>query len=166
MSSHAAEPHETEKSLAAALGRVPSGLFVLTFRRGGHETAMLGSWVQQCSFEPPQVVLAVNESRWVLDWLKDDAPVTVNVLGEGQKDLLSHFGKGFDEGQEAFAGVAVERPPGGAPLLTAAHAYLDCRVAARHRAGDHVLVVARVVGGRVLHEGRPGVHIRRSGSHY
>jgi flavin reductase (DIM6/NTAB) family NADH-FMN oxidoreductase RutF len=166
MSNPAAEPDETQRFLAAALGRIPSGLFVLTFRSGKQETAMLGSWVQQCSFEPPQVVIALNQSRWMLDWLKVDTPVTVNILGEGQKDLMSHFAKGFDEGDEAFKGIAVGRTAEGAPAITAAHAFLDCRVTARHRAGDHLLIVARVVGGRVLHEGRPGVHIRRSGAHY
>jgi hypothetical protein len=28
------------------------------------------------------------------------------------------------------------------------------------------LLVARVDGGRVLQEGRPGIHVRRSGAHY
>ena len=35
-------------SALAALGRIPSGLFVLTLRHGGRETGMLASWVQQC----------------------------------------------------------------------------------------------------------------------
>jgi len=42
-------------ALAAALGKVPSGLFVLTAKQGDAETAMLASWVQQCSFDPPQL---------------------------------------------------------------------------------------------------------------
>ena len=54
-------------SLAAALGRIPSGLFVLTVRHGGRELGMLASWVQQCSFEPPQISLAINKERDVLE---------------------------------------------------------------------------------------------------
>ena len=57
---HDTDPH---KQLAAALGRVPSGLFVLTIRRGSAETGMLVSWVQQCSFDPPLVSLAVQRGR-------------------------------------------------------------------------------------------------------
>ena len=56
-------------ALAAALGRIPSGLFVLTATSGGAETGMLASWVQQCSFDPPQVTVAVNKERDVLDAL-------------------------------------------------------------------------------------------------
>jgi flavin reductase (DIM6/NTAB) family NADH-FMN oxidoreductase RutF len=165
---HDSSNQETDasKALAGALGRIPSGLFILTFRRGKQETAMLASWVQQCSFEPPQVVIALNKKRFVLDWLYAGLPIGVNILGEGQKDLIGHFGKGFELGQPTFEGIEVERRSDSVPFLTAAHAILDCRLAAMHDADDHVLIVARVVAGKMQHDGRPGVHIRRSGLHY
>lgn len=151
----------------AALGRVPSGLFVLTARNGSQETGMLASWVQQCSFDPPQVSMAFSKDRWVLDWLSAGAAVTVNVLPEGEKKLVGHFGKGFGPGEEAFAGVEVRREGEAAPVLGAAHAYLDCRVTGRHDAGDHVLVIGKVVGGGVPKaDARPATHVRNSGSHY
>ena len=34
------------------LGRLPSGLYVLTAGRGAAATGMLASWVQQVGFEP------------------------------------------------------------------------------------------------------------------
>lgn len=155
-----------EKSLAAALGRVPSGLFVLTVRHGKQETGMLASWVQQCSFDPPQVTAAVRKGRYVLDWLADGTRFAVNVLGEGQKPLVVHFGKGFEIGEPAFDGLEVRRTGEAAPVLLASHAYLDCRVAGRFDAGDHVLVVGRVIAGAVLHDARPATHVRKSGLHY
>src|SRR5262249_14596361 len=42
-------PQDEQMQLAAALGRVPSGLAILTIRNGDQETGMLVSWVQQCS---------------------------------------------------------------------------------------------------------------------
>ena len=157
------DPH---KQLAAALGRVPSGLFVLTARRDGDETGMLASWVQQCSFEPPQLTLALKRGRDVLAWLGDGAAFTLNILDDSQTDMIVHFGRGFALGQPAFDGVEVERPGGAAPVLSEALAYLLCRVAGRVPAGDHELIVAQVVGGRLLSEGHPMVHVRKSGMHY
>lgn len=153
-------------SLAAALGRVPSGLYVLTAGTGAAETGMLASWVQQCSFDPPQVTVAVNKQREVLESLAVGAPFVLNVLPEGGKALVAHFGKGFATGEPAFTGLDVRRDPDAPPVLLAAHAYLVCRVAARVDAGDHALLIARVEAGAVLHDGKPTVHVRKNGLRY
>ena len=151
---------------AAALGRVPSGLFVLTATHGSEETGMLASWVQQCSFEPPTVSVAVRNGRYVLDWLTDGAEFAVNVLPDGEKKLVAHFGKGFEPGEPAFAGVDVDRSHGVA-VLPAALAYLRCRVVGRCDAGDHTLVLGQVIGGAVARpDGKPAVHTRKSGLNY
>ena len=89
----------------AALGRVPSGLFILTARQGDQETGMLASWVQQCAFDPPRLSVALARNRWSLGWLTPGALFTVNVIPEGEKALIVHFGKGFGPGEPAFIGL-------------------------------------------------------------
>jgi flavin reductase (DIM6/NTAB) family NADH-FMN oxidoreductase RutF len=165
-SAHKTAGEESNAEALAALGRVPRGLFVLTVRHRGAETGMLASWVQQCSFDPPQVSLAVRRDRAVSAWLTEGATLGLCILAEGQKALVAHFGKGFDPGEPAFDGLPIHRPDGATPILTDALAYLVCRVTARCPAGDHDLVIARVVGGKVQSDGRPTVHIRRTGAHY
>ena len=152
--------------LMAAMGRIPSGLFVLTLTAGGRDTGMLASWVQQCSFAPPRVSAAVAKGRWVLPELTDGVAFVVNVLAEGEKKLVAHFGKGFGPDEPAFTGLDAARTADGAPILTAAHAHLECRVSGRYDAGDHVLIVGEVVGGAVHHDARPATHVRRTGTHY
>ena len=152
--------------LAAALGRIPSGLFVLTARRGDSETGMLASWVQQCAFDPPAVSVCVRAGRFVLDWLEVGAPMVVNVIPEGGKALVAHFGKGFDESEPAFAGLEVTRAGDAPPVLTDALAHLVCRVTARVETGDHVLLVAQVERGAVHTDGKPTVHTRKNGLRY
>lgn len=157
---------DQRKQFLAALGRVPSGLFVLTARQGDAETGVLTSWVQQCSFEPPQVTVALRHGRDVAAWLVPETAFVLNILDDTQTDMIAHFGKGFPLGEPAFEGLDVERPDGCAPVLSEALAYLECRVAGRCEAGDHDLVIARVVGGRMLGDGHPMVHVRKSGTHY
>ncbi|MFO0848224.1 MAG: flavin reductase family protein [Gemmataceae bacterium] len=158
----------TDNPWATALGRIPSGLFVVTARGpDGQETGLLASWVQQCSFDPPQVSVAVRKSRYLLDWLADGAALGVSVIPEGGKVLVKHFAHGFGPDEPAFADLPVIRLPGSAPLLADAHAILDCRVVGRaDLGGDHVLVVGQVVNGRVLHDAKPTTHVRKSGLHY
>jgi flavin reductase (DIM6/NTAB) family NADH-FMN oxidoreductase RutF len=157
---------ESHKHLLAALGRVPSGLFVLTVRHGEAETGMLTSWVQQCSFEPPQVSIALKRGRDVLGWLTPGSTCALNILDDSQTDMIGHFGRGFALNEPAFTGLEIERPDGAAPVLSEALAYLVCRIVGRCEGGDHDLLIARVVGGRLLNEGHPMVHIRKNGGHY
>jgi flavin reductase (DIM6/NTAB) family NADH-FMN oxidoreductase RutF len=158
--------HDPHKALAAALGRVASGLFVLTARQGDQTTGMLASWVQQCSFVPPLVSVAVHRDREVHDWLTAGALFTLNILDDTQTDMIVHFGKGFKAGEPAFTDLDVRPLDGGGPVLTDALAYLECRVLARHATGDHHLLIAEVVRGEMLGEGHPMVHVRKSGTHY
>jgi flavin reductase (DIM6/NTAB) family NADH-FMN oxidoreductase RutF len=159
-------PTTSPESLAAALGRVPSGLFVLTAKSGDRETGMLASWVQQCSFAPPQVTVALNNSRGVIEWLPDGAVFVLNVIPEAGKALIGHFGKGFDLHEPAFEGLEVQRTGETPPVLLASHAYLVCRAANRVAVGDHTLVVAEVTAGAVLHDAKPAVHTRKNGLRY
>lgn len=155
-----------ERQLAAALGRIPSGLFILTIRHGTAETGMLASWVQQCAFVPPHISLAIRRDRPVMDWLTVGAWLRLNILDDTQTDMIGHFGRGFALDEAAFTGLDVLRPSDGPPVLTEALAYLDGRITARYPVGEHDLILAEVTGGRMLNEGQPMVHVRKSGSHY
>jgi flavin reductase (DIM6/NTAB) family NADH-FMN oxidoreductase RutF len=152
--------------MAAALGRIPSGLFVLTARRGNGETGMLASWVQQCSFDPPQVSVAMQRGRDIGTWLTTGAGFTVNILEDCQTDMIAHFGKGFKPGEPAFTDLEIDHLPESGPVLRDALAFLECRVVDRHVVGDHDLLIGRVVRGEMLGEGHPMVHVRKSGMHY
>ena len=72
-------------ALAAALGRIPSGLFVLTARHGKHETGMLASWVQQAGFKPPMLTTAVQRDRFICDWIRASGRFTLNQIATGSK---------------------------------------------------------------------------------
>ncbi|MCI0702689.1 MAG: flavin reductase family protein [Planctomycetia bacterium] len=161
-----AGPTDTSEPLSAALGRIPSGLFVLTARKGESETGMLTSWVQQCSFDPPQITVAINKERKVLEWLTEGTAFVLNVVPEGGKAIVAHFGRGFELDEPAFEGLEVRRDGETPPVLLASHAYLVCRVVERVEVGDHVLVIGRVTAGGVLHDGKPTVHVRKNGLKY
>jgi flavin reductase (DIM6/NTAB) family NADH-FMN oxidoreductase RutF len=157
---------DPQRQLAAALGRVPSGLFVLTARRGQSESGMLASWVQQCSFQPPQVSVALQRNRPLCSWLTDGSSFTLNILDDTQTDMISHFGRGFQLDEPAFDGLEVERAECRDPVLLEALGWLQCRVVGRCRAGDHELYLGEIVAGQILNQGHPMVHVRKNGLHY
>ena len=112
------------------------------------------------------VSLAIKKGRDAADWLTDGAPFAINVLAEGQKEYLSHFGKGLPLEQLPNAEARLTRHEGGAAALTEAHAVLQCRVTGRHATGDHLIVFGQIVAGRLQSEDRPHVHIRKNGLNY
>jgi flavin reductase (DIM6/NTAB) family NADH-FMN oxidoreductase RutF len=156
----------SDSNLAAVLGRVPSGIFILTVRHGGLETGMLSSWVMQAAFDPPMVTVAVNRSRYIADWLDAGAAFVLNLVGEGQKALLKHFGHGFPPDQPAFEGLDIARSPGGVPILAAALGYLECVPKSHIDSADHRVYLAEVRHGELFHDNPPMIHIRKSGLHY
>jgi flavin reductase (DIM6/NTAB) family NADH-FMN oxidoreductase RutF len=154
-------------ALGVALGRIPSGLFIVTVRAGTERTAFLGSWVQQCSFEPPMLSIGVKAGRPADALLSAGALLTVNIMRAGDFALLKPFAKGIAPGADPYVGVTTEGPHSGAEVLPGALASLDARVTGRCVAGDHVLVLAELLAGRVHGDGgEPAVHVRKSGFSY
>src|SRR5262245_64122893 len=103
------KPADADKHLAAALGRVPSGLFILTYANGKVETGLLASWVQQCSFQPPRISVAVKPSREIAALLAPGVALTLNILKDGQTEMIANFSKGFAYNDKAFAGLEIVR---------------------------------------------------------
>jgi flavin reductase (DIM6/NTAB) family NADH-FMN oxidoreductase RutF len=157
---------EPEKQLAAALGRIPSGLFVLTCAEGKRETGFLASFVQQCSFQPPLVSVAIKKNRALLDWLVSGKVFTLNILDDTQTDMIAHFGRGFALDESPFSDLEVDRPDDSGAILRDCLAYLRVRVVERIASGDHELLIGEVIAGQLLGEAHPMVHVRKSGMHY
>lgn len=154
--------NETQAAVAAALGRIPSGLFVVSWRDATSDRTMLASWVMQAGFSPPLVSVAIAASRELLAVLERGSSFAISVLGDSQRPLLSRFGKPVPD---PFEGLAVCRTPAGPTVLADAAAWLECRRVASASHGDHVVVLAEVTaaGGS---EREPLVHVRRNGLRY
>ena len=150
----------------AALGRVASGIFILTAGTGDRATGMLASWVMQAGFEPPTLSVAVKLGRYVCDWITDGEPFVLNIVAEKQFELLKHFGKGFEPGAAAFEGLTVRHCARGVPILEDCLGYLECEPTGHVDSGDHRVFLARVVRGANLSDASPMIHVRKSGSGY
>jgi|SRR5581483_1145279 len=157
---------EAARHRAAAIGRIPSGLFIVTAGRDETATAMLASWIQQCAFHPPSITVALKPDRPIVPLLSIGTPFVVNILDESQTDLVSLFGRGSRSGEQLLATIELEPHPEGVPVLAEALAYLDCRVTASYPVGDHQLFVGEVIAGRARGVRPPLVHLRKSGAHY
>ena len=160
----------TREAMAPVLGQIPSGLFILTAADGtGNETGLLASWVQQASFDPPVVTVAVNAKRYLNDWLAASPKLALCLLAETQKEMLGHFGRGFDADQPAFEGLEIERTHNNLPALKDSLGYVEGDVVNHVTAGDHVIYFVELTGagpGTRSDDEKPYVHIRKNGFGY
>jgi|SRR5688500_5710548 len=154
-------------SIGKSLGRVPSGVYVLTASHRGESTAMLASWVQQAAFAPPAVSVAIAKGRPVIDLIRGSGAFALSIIAKDDTTLMKKYARGLKEGEDPFAGVHVRPGAVGAPILTDALAYLECRlIHTCDFGGDHELYVADVVAGEILRDGYAFAHQRGNGFHY
>jgi flavin reductase (DIM6/NTAB) family NADH-FMN oxidoreductase RutF len=155
------------KPLDLVLGRVPSGIFILTVGTGDRATGMLASWVMQAGFEPPMVSVAVRQGRYVGDWIAAGQPFVLNLLAETNASLRKHFNGGFEPGMPAFEGLSISHCPRGVPILNDSLGHMECEPVRHVDSGDHRIFLANIVRGKLLDEAaRPMVHIRKTGANY
>ncbi len=161
-------PRPAVTPLAQALGRIPSGLYILTVRQGAQATGLLASWVQQAGFDPPMLTVAVQRDRYVGEWIASSGCFTLNQIPVGGKSLIRHFGRGFGPDEPAFEGLQVQTETArGGPVIESAMAYLDAEVAGQICEGDHRIFLARITAGAVLSpDAEPLQHVRSNGFHY
>ena len=87
---------KNKKQVGKALGRVPSGLFIVTAKFQDKEDAVLASWINQCSFDPPEVTVSLGQMRNARLLIESSQAFIVNVLGKKSNDLMKHFFKSHE----------------------------------------------------------------------
>jgi flavin reductase (DIM6/NTAB) family NADH-FMN oxidoreductase RutF len=154
--------------VAVALGRIPSGLFVVAATNpDGNETAFLASWVQQAGFEPPAVSVAVGKDRPAVALMEAPGSMfTVSVIADDEKSQVGPFARGIEPGVRVLDRLPIERTNSGQAAVAGCLAWLECRTLEAGNSGDHRIVIAEVVEALGQREDAPAVHVRRNGLGY
>ena len=156
----------THPPLARALGRIPSGLFIVTTETAAGPVGFLASFCQQVGFDPPTVAVAVARERGPLPAIREAGRFAVSILDAASKGCMAPFFGKVPEGSTPFDVLAHGRPDGPCPVLDEALAWLQAEVSGEHEVGDHVVVFGTVTAGDVRREAEPLVHLRKNGLGY
>ncbi len=152
--------------LARALGRIPTGLYLVTTSTPEGPLGFLGSFVMQVAFDPPTVCVAIGRDRAHLAAVRKSGAFGVSILDSVSRRLMTRFLGKLPEGESPFDGQNLTPGAAGSPLFTDALASLECRLTGEHDAGDHIVVFGTVTEGRVSREGEPSLHLRKNGLSY
>jgi flavin reductase (DIM6/NTAB) family NADH-FMN oxidoreductase RutF len=126
------------------------GVYVVGVASGEQHDAFTASAVMQASFDPPLIAVSVNPGHASYPLLRASRGFAISVLRRDQLGLARHFGTRSGRDTDKLRSVAWHCAGSGAPVLDDAMAWLDCEVVAAMPAGDHQIVLGRVIDGRVI----------------
>lgn len=136
--------------IPALFRRLTYGVYVVGVADGEARGAFTAAWVMQASFDPLLLALSINPDNASYPLLHSGGGFTVNVLKRDQQDLAVRFGTRSGRDEDKLAGILWHAGHTGAPILEDALAYFDCELTGSMDAGDHELVLGRVIDGRIL----------------
>jgi flavin reductase (DIM6/NTAB) family NADH-FMN oxidoreductase RutF len=132
---------ETARLFRDALGRFATGVTVITAEGTQGPVGLTANSFAAVSLDPPLVLWSPARASRRFATFAHAPHFAIHVLAEGQEELARHFTRPDDH----FAGLHMTRSPEGMPLLPGTLARFECEHAAAHEAGDHVIVVGRVL---------------------
>lgn len=94
------------------------------------------------SLAPPLVLVCVERRSRSLAALRQSEVFAVNIASEAQRELSIRFAT---NAADKFDGVQAQRAATGAPIFADSVAWLDCRLSDIVAAGDHDVVIGKVV---------------------
>ena len=131
------------RALRTVLGRFPSGVCVVTGRNAdGRTVGMTCQSFMGVSLEPPLVLVSVMKTSRTLPHLKDGPGFTVSVLGEGDEAVSAMAGS---KAEDKFEHIPMTTTTTGHQFIDGAPAWFACELEAWVDAGDHDLLIGRVL---------------------
>ncbi|WP_460716214.1 flavin reductase family protein [Nocardioides dilutus] len=125
------------------LGRFASGVTVVTAMSGGAPVGLTCQSFSSVSLNPPLVVFIPAKTSRAWPMIQRSGRFCVNFLADGQAELSNQMAS---RGVDKFAGVSwTPSEQTGSPILAGTLGYVDCRIHSVHEAGDHYVVIGRVL---------------------
>ncbi|MFF3322190.1 flavin reductase family protein [Streptomyces sp. NPDC002889] len=142
----------SNEEFRAAMARLAAGVVLVTAHDPddgprGEDVGMTATAFMSVSLEPPLVTVSLRNGSRMDDLLAEQPLWGVSMLADSQRHIAGRFSmKGRVSDRLLFEDIPNERGEVcGAPLIVGAPATLECRSEQRVVAGDHTLVIGRVL---------------------
>lgn len=147
----------TPTAMRRAMGSFATGVTVVTGCDGEEPLGFACQSFASVSLDPPLVLFCADHRGRAWPRIRPNGKFTVNVLAEDQTDLCSRFGS--SRGAK-YDGLDWSLSDWGTPSLPGVLMRVHAEVQDVHIAGDHDVVIGRVLQLEVPHEDRPMLFFR------
>lgn len=133
------------------------GLYAVTAAHEGERGVFTANWLSQASFEPPLVMLSVENDSSTLELIRASGRFVVCPLDEGQRSLAAALGKPKARAGDKFATLELDVVDTGSgdPALANSLGYVVCQVQSESPAGDSVVFIGEVTEARSFSDAPP-----------
>ena len=145
------------KDFRHVLGHFPTGVVAITALDDERPIGMTIGSFTSVSLEPPLVAFLPDKSSTTFPQIAAFGKFAVNVLSAEQESLCRRFAT---SGSDKFAGVRWSLSSSGCPRLADALAWVDCEIVDVLDAGDHSIVLGRVIDLAVGEDASPLLFFR------
>ncbi len=146
------------RAFRSALGSFPTGVAVVTTNVSAeHHMGITVNSFTSVSLDPPLVLWCLDRKSDRYQAFTKAGCYTVSILSAGHREVSSRLAS---RGNHSLDGLALRDTQLGPPALADALAVFECESQAVHDAGDHAVLVGRVVRFARQESGAPLVFYR------
>jgi flavin reductase (DIM6/NTAB) family NADH-FMN oxidoreductase RutF len=149
------------RAFRSVCGNFATGVAVVTSGTTESVSGLTVNSFTSVSLDPPLILVCIQNDSSELPALQRSGAFAVNILAADQEDLCRAYASWRTRhlvDAEVHCGVT------GVPILSAALAYLECRIEREVDGGDHEIVIGEVVALDVQRDDGPLTYFR-SGYH-
>jgi flavin reductase (DIM6/NTAB) family NADH-FMN oxidoreductase RutF len=131
------------RDLRRAFGNFATGVtIVTTLDAGGNPCGFTANSFTSVSIEPPLLLVNIAKSAFGCDAFAGSRGFAVNILARDQRDLSNRFAAA---GTDKFANQGWFAAVTGSPIIDDVVAWFDCEHFEQVDAGDHIILLGKVV---------------------
>jgi flavin reductase (DIM6/NTAB) family NADH-FMN oxidoreductase RutF len=138
----ASNPAMDTLQLRRIFSKFATGVTVVTAQSETGPIGITCNSFASLSLEPPLLLWSLRKASSKYAPFANARHFTVNVLAANQMDLAGAFAK---SGHNPYEGLDFKHGQEGVPVLRETAAHFECEVEATQDAGDHLLIIGRIV---------------------
>ena len=132
-------------------------IYVVTARHEDRENGQIATWIMPATLVPdsPRIVAILSQKNFTHSLIRHSGRFALNMLAEGQHDLVPLFGLVSGLEIDKFDGMELHRTSGGLPIIPGTCGWAECTVIASHDGGDRMIYIADIVEQNLVSSRKP-----------
>ncbi len=142
------------------MGHFATGVTIMTTTVGRRMHGMTVSAFASVSLEPELILVSVERTTVMYRMVLESGAFAVNILGERSENTARFFADNARLDGPEFREGSYRLGQTGSPILDEATGYVEATVHGRYAAGDHDIIVGKVVALDIVREEPPLIYYR------